>query len=64
VVHAAVGPAYDSGVRHQVSFMCDDIYATIIELRSKAIQICGEPEDEGYGITVMMTLPGDVQIML
>jgi catechol 2,3-dioxygenase-like lactoylglutathione lyase family enzyme len=63
-VHPAAGPTYDSGVRHQVSFMCDDIHATVAELRAKGIQIHGEPEDEGYGITVMMTLPGDVQVML
>ena len=63
-VHPAVGPTYDSGVRHQVSFMCDDIHATVAELRAKGIQIDGGPKNEGYGITVMMTLPGDVQVML
>jgi hypothetical protein len=30
----------------------------------EGVQIDGEPEDEGYGVTVMMTLPGDVQVML
>jgi hypothetical protein len=44
--------------------MCDDIRATIAELRRRGVQIDGEPEDEGYGVTVMMTLPGDVQVML
>ena len=44
--------------------MCDDIRATITELRKRGVQIDGEPEDEGYGVTVMMTLPGDVQVML
>jgi hypothetical protein len=63
-VHPAEGPTYESGVRHQVTFMCDDIRATIAELRRKGVQIEGEPEDEGYGITVMMTLPGGVQVML
>jgi hypothetical protein len=63
-VHPAEGPTYESGVRHQVSFMCDDIHATVAELRTKGIQIDGEPEDEGYGITVTMTLPGGVNVML
>ena len=63
-VHPAEGPTYDSGVRHQVSLMCDDIHATVAELRAKGIQIDGEPVDEGYGVTVMMTLPGGVKVQL
>ena len=63
-VHPAEGPTHESGVGHQVTFMCDDIRATIAELRRKGVQIDGEPKDEGYGITVMMTLPGGVKVML
>lgn len=63
-VHPAEGPTYESGVRHQLTFMCDDIEATIHELRDKGIEIKGEPMDEGYGITVMLGLPGGVEIML
>jgi predicted enzyme related to lactoylglutathione lyase len=63
-VHPAEGPTCESGVRHQISFMCDDIEATIRELRSKGIDVKGEPEDEGYGITVMLGLPGGVEVML
>jgi hypothetical protein len=44
--------------------MCDDINKTVTELRSKGVQIDGEPEDEGWGISIMMTLPGDVKVML
>ena len=63
-VHPAEGPTYESGVRHQLTFMCDDIGATVAELRKKGIPIEGEPHDEAYGITVMMRLPGDVRVML
>ena len=63
-VHPAEGPTYDSGVRHQISLMCDDIHATVAELRAKGIQIDGEPVDAGYGVTVMMTLPGGVKVQL
>ena len=34
------------------------------ELKSKGIAIPGEPEDEGWGITVMMKLPGGLEVML
>lgn len=63
-VHPAEGPTYESGTRHQLSFMCDDILATIDELRAKGVEIKGEPEDEGFGITVMLGLPGGVEVML
>ena len=63
-VHPAGGPTYESGMRHQISFMCDDIHATVGELRAKGVQIDGEPKNERYGITVMMTLPGNVEVML
>jgi predicted enzyme related to lactoylglutathione lyase len=63
-VHPAEGPTYESGMRHQITFMCDDITRTIQDLRAKGVQISGEPEDEGWGITVMLGLPGGVQVML
>ena len=63
-VHPAEGPAYQSGVRHQISLMCDDIRKTVAELRGKGVEIKGEPEDEGFGVTVMLGLPGGVEVML
>jgi predicted enzyme related to lactoylglutathione lyase len=63
-VHPAEGPTYASGVRHQLSLMCDDIGKTIAELKSKGVNVVGEPVDEGYGITVDLALPGGVTVML
>jgi hypothetical protein len=63
-VHPADGPTFESGMRHQITFMCDDISSTMSDLRSKGIQFEGEPQDEGYGITTTMVLPGGVQVML
>ena len=63
-VHPAEGPTYDSGTRHLVSFMCDDLKKTIAELRGKGVEFIGEPQDEGYGITITMKLPGDCEVML
>src|SRR5688500_12401660 len=51
-VHPAEGPSYQSGARHQLSLMCDDLKTTITDLRAKGVDVKGEPEDEGYGITV------------
>ena len=63
-VHPAEGPTYASGMRHQLTLMCDDIHATVRELRSKGIEVRGEPEDEGWGISVMTVLPGGVEVMV
>jgi predicted enzyme related to lactoylglutathione lyase len=63
-VHPAEGPTYESGTRHMVSFMCDDIHKTVADLRSKGVTIVGEPRDEGYGITITMTLPGGCEVQL
>jgi hypothetical protein len=63
-IHPAEGPTYESGVRHQLTFMCDDIVATIEELRGKGVDMRGEPQDEGWGISTTIVLPGDVEVML
>jgi hypothetical protein len=63
-VHPAEGPAGDEGHRHLVSFMCDDLSKTVSELRAKGIGFVGEPEDQGFGITIVMKLPGGCDVML
>jgi hypothetical protein len=63
-VHPAEGPTYESGVRHQLTLMCDDIEATVKDLRARGVAVKGEPVDESYGITVMLALPGGADVML
>ena len=53
-----------SGGHHQISFMCDDIHATVADLRAKGILIEGEPKNEGFGIVATAKLPGDVNVMV
>lgn len=63
-VHPTEGPTHESGARHQFSLMCDDIGATVSELRAKGIEVRGEPVDEGWGISVVLALPGGVEVQL
>ena len=63
-IHPAEGPTFEGGARHQVTLMSDDITATIQELRSKGIEVRGEPQDEGFGITTTIVLPGGVELMV
>jgi hypothetical protein len=55
---------YETGARHQLTLMCDDIATTVEDLRGRGVDIRGEPEDEGWGITTTIVLPGGVDIML
>jgi hypothetical protein len=63
-VHPTEGSASDSRGVHQISFMCDNIHATVAELRKKGVEFVGEPKNEGFGIVVTMVLPGEVRVLL
>ena len=54
----------DGAPSHQVSFMCDDLEATMAELTTKGIEFRGDPCDEGWGIVATMVLPGDLEVLL
>jgi hypothetical protein len=57
-VHPAEVPS------HELTLMCDDLDATVAELRGKGIEFRGEPEDQGFGIVMTMVLPGGVDVLL
>jgi catechol 2,3-dioxygenase-like lactoylglutathione lyase family enzyme len=59
----AVHPS-DGATHHELSLMCDDITATVAELRAKGIEIRGEPEERGFGVATTIVLPGGVEILL
>ncbi len=44
--------------------MCDDIEATVEELRAKGVEFRGEPKDEGWGKVIVMVLPGGVEMVV
>ncbi|HTM03962.1 MAG TPA: VOC family protein [Vicinamibacterales bacterium] len=62
-VHPA-GPPHGRPGMHAISFMCDDIHTTSAELRAKGIDIRGEPQNQGWGVTMVMSLPGGCDVML
>jgi catechol 2,3-dioxygenase-like lactoylglutathione lyase family enzyme len=48
---------------HDVSFYCDDIDATVAELRSRGVEL--EPiEPRSYGRVTHLTMPGGVRVQL
>jgi len=54
----------EGSTKHEICFMCDDLDATMAELRAKGIDFDGEPSEEGFGITTTMLLPGGVRVLL
>jgi catechol 2,3-dioxygenase-like lactoylglutathione lyase family enzyme len=49
---------------HKLSLMCDDVHATLDELREHGLEADGEPQDLGFGIGSTLTLPGGVEVLL
>jgi predicted enzyme related to lactoylglutathione lyase len=58
------GKTYESPRHHQISLMCDDISHTVAELKAKGAEFHGEVQDHGYGLVIMMAVPGADDIML
>jgi hypothetical protein len=64
-VHPTESGEFRAEPHHELSLLCDDIGKTIEELRGiDGVDVRGEPEDHGYGIVVMLGLPGGLEVQL
>jgi predicted enzyme related to lactoylglutathione lyase len=52
----AVHPA-DGQSRHELYLMCDDIQATLAELRGKGAELAQDVSDQGWGLLAAIRLP-------
>ncbi|HEY2693008.1 MAG TPA: VOC family protein [Streptosporangiaceae bacterium] len=52
----AVHPV-DGDPRHELYLMCDDIEATLAELRDKGVEVAREVTDQGWGLLAAIRLP-------
>jgi catechol 2,3-dioxygenase-like lactoylglutathione lyase family enzyme len=52
----AVHPA-DGNTRHELYLMCDDIHATLAELRAKGVDVAQDVADQGWGLVAAIRLP-------
>lgn len=48
----------------QLSLMCDDIEATLADLRAKGVEVTSGVEDEGFGLVARIAVPaaGDMMV--
>lgn len=49
---------------HEISFMCDDLEATVGELRDRGVEVRGDVERRRFGRAVTLVLPGGVDVLL
>ncbi len=54
----------EGATHHELHLLCDDIEATVADLREKGVELRGEPEDAGFGILTTIVLPGGVEVGL
>lgn len=59
----AVHPAEAAGSR-QLYLMCDDIAATVAQLREKGVEFTGPVDEERWGLTTGIRLPDGSQLGL
>jgi len=51
-VHSA-----DGATRHELYLMCDDIGATLADLRGKGVEVTQDVSDQGWGLLASVRLP-------
>jgi len=50
--------------QHRLYFMCDDIKKTMAELKGRKVEFVGDVQDQGWGLTIPMRVPGADDIVL
>ena len=53
-----------AGGRHELYLMCDDVHATVEELKGKGAEFAGEVTDAGWGLLTAIRLPGGSELGL
>ena len=54
----------DERPHHELYLMCDDIHATVAELKAKGVEFTREIADERWGLATAFELPGGGEIAL
>lgn len=60
----AEGAPWSTAEKHEISLLCDDLGATMSELRARGAEFTREPRDDGFGITTDLVVPGTSRTLL
>jgi catechol 2,3-dioxygenase-like lactoylglutathione lyase family enzyme len=58
------GGAWSTSQHHEITLMCDDITATVAELRGRGVEFLRGIRDDGFGLTTAFAIPGAGSMML
>ncbi len=58
------GESWSTPRHHEIALMCDDLASTVSELTARGATFAGDPVDRGFGMLVMLEVPGADDIML
>jgi predicted enzyme related to lactoylglutathione lyase len=47
-----------------ISFYCDDIHATVAELKERGVEFAGDVKNVGFGLAILLHAPGGLSVML
>jgi len=59
----AAHPAEEGG-QHKLYLMCNDVHATLAELKAKGVDISQPVSDESWGLVTAIRLPGGAELGL
>jgi catechol 2,3-dioxygenase-like lactoylglutathione lyase family enzyme len=59
-----VHPVGEGRPHHEISLMCDDITATMAELRDRGVEFTTDVHDAGFGRTATFIVPGAGAMLL
>ena len=59
-----VHPTDGGPQKHEISLICDDIEATVTDLKAKGAEFTRGVRDDGWGITTELQVPGGPVVML
>jgi len=51
------GEVHTYGLKHQVTLMCDDVAATVADLKAKGVVFVQDVVDQGYGLVTEFEVP-------
>ena len=63
-VHPADETEYGRSGAQSISFYCDDVEATMRELKEKGVEFTQPIEDHGYGLVTYFKAPGEFTVQL
>ncbi len=49
---------------HDISFYCDDVEATMAEMKERGVEFTDAVQDMGYGLATYFKMPGDLRVQL